>query len=44
MSTIVGSNQVYGLNGQGLTGIGGYTSIIDDYNRLKILYDEIIEQ
>ena len=44
MSTIVGSNQVYGLNGQGLTGIGGYTSIIDDYYRLKILYDEIIEQ
>jgi len=42
--SFVGSNLTYGLHGEGLTGTGGYGNVINDYFRLKILFDEIIEQ
>lgn len=42
--SFVGSNLTYGLHGEGLTGAGGYGNVINDYFRLKILFDEIVEQ
>lgn len=40
----LGANQTYGLHGDGTSGVAGYADMINDYLRLKVLYDNFTEE